>query len=337
METETTLPLPSSLRARSFRRAIAPPVATARGTRTTREGWYLRWTDAKGCHGYGEVAPLPPFGGGDVETTGAAIRELQGGAWRDPWNFLRSQDPGLSSLAFGLWSASQGPCPDSIGTPPRLPNTFLAEAGDFETQCKVGRLNHFKTFKVKSIPGETPAEMDRLLHCLNCLQADEQLRIDPNGSWSVDFLETFMKRAHRHPSLEFVEQPLTENQAAVYRNLPLPWQKKIALDESVNNPVKWREWKDWPGVLVIKPSLFGIPEWLASSPDRVVLSSAFETEIGFSHLLRLAESYRPKHPVGFGTARFTGLSRECQGAQLHSRIITRSQIESTWDKAGEDR
>lgn len=333
MEAVLNLPLPSELDIRKFQRSIDPPLTTAKGTWNAREGWYLRWTDQAGCHGYGEVAPFPPFGGGTIEDTLAGIKDLQNGGWRDPWRFLRECPHPLPALAFGLWSASRGPSLDSLGTPATPQNTFLAASGDFQTQSKIGRLSHFKTFKVKSFPEKRFREMDRLLDCLDCLQPDERLRIDPNGSWSPGFLKTFMAQAHQHPSLEFVEQPLPETEMAIYQNLPLPWRKKIALDETVNSPLKLKKWQDWPGIFVVKPSLFGMPEWFNFSPNRMVLSSAFETEIGFFYLLKLAESYAPERAVGYGTARFTGLSPECQSARLYSKSISRFQIESIWDQA----
>jgi O-succinylbenzoate synthase len=80
------------------------------------------------------------------------------------------------------------------------------------------------------------------------------------------------------------------------------------LDESVVRLAEARRWQGlgWPGVFVLKPALAGplveLAGWILATQADVVFSSAIESALGRSAILRLALTQSlTKRALGFGT------------------------------------
>ena len=82
----------------------------------------------------------------------------------------------------------------------------------------------------------------------------------------------------------------------------------LALDESVASfqQLQSAHQQGWQGVFVIKAAIMGFPSRLveycqANSLD-VVISSVFETEVGRSAVLKIAQQLNHSRAVGFGVS-----------------------------------
>jgi O-succinylbenzoate synthase len=114
----------------------------------------------------------------------------------------------------------------------------------------------------------------------------------------------------------------------------------LAHDESVSRKgMPYWIGLGWQGYWVIKPSLMGSPEsWMqlpGLDPEKVVLSSVFESGIGLSALIRLAARFNTTSH-GFGTTAFfdDGLGVAQSGGQLAS--LEERQEESIWNQLYSD-
>ena len=270
----------------------------------------IRRTFEDGCIGFGEVAcldPVPPV------------------SWIDsPYG------------AFAQWSARQAVVQPSDPPPARSAALLnLDEATADELASLRGR--GFKAFKLKLGVDRAIRESRKVAGLASLLLPGERLRLDPNRSWSqADW--TVWKPVLRDiaPSVDFLEEPFHE---------PLPadeWMRlaekgpvRLALDESLagNGIETWTE-RNWPGFFVVKPSLLGNPErWLPLLLPRrqqVILSSAFETGIGLTAILRLAQHFN-ETIHGLGTQSFFNdkLGAPEKGDKIHP--LTTVQAEELWN------
>ena len=122
--------------------------------------------------------------------------------------------------------------------------------------------------------------------------------------------------------MEFVEQPVAADArgaADLLLGLAGDFPTVIALDESLVSDGDAERWigAGWPGIYVVKPSLFGdvagVLEKLKKAKAQVVFSSALETAVGAKAALRWAFGWALEtRALGFGVwplftdARFDG-------------------------------
>ena len=88
---------------------------------------------------------------------------------------------------------------------------------------------------------------------------------------------------------------------------------KLALDESVVRLDEARRWQGlgWPGVFVVKPALAGpladVVQWISATKADVVISSAIETVLARSAILRSAlGGALTQRALGFGPGEVFG-------------------------------
>ena len=112
---------------------------------------------------------------------------------------------------------------------------------------------------------------------------------------------------------------------------------EIALDESLNGAGAARWLGEWPGVLVVKAPLMGdmarLQAQLEPVAERVVLSSVFETGIGFLNTLVLAGAL-PKlnFALGFDTLQFSdALGGRKEGAVIAASDLVALNPEEIWN------
>lgn len=165
--------------------------------------------------------------------------------------------------------------------------------------------------KAKIDGRRTLAEQRRIEGLLKVLAEGVRLRLDANQSMDLSAAACWLEWIGRHPQVEFIEQPMAVGSESRWLEEFGGDAAKIALDESVASRADFSRLREegWPGYFVLKPMLFGDPRILFSLPaearKRVVLSSVFESGIGFARLLQLATAFGPKDfRHGFGTRGF---------------------------------
>lgn len=143
---------------------------------------------------------------------------------------------------------------------------------------------------------------------------DVRIRLDPNESWSRDWLLEHLEAMARF-EIEYVEEPLARGTdisvyAEVRRRSPIP----IALDDSVRTPVHAQRIieRGAADVLILKAQRLGGPDCVLRVVDaaaavglRCVVTASLETAIGLHAALHCAALLpQPIDPCGLGTARF---------------------------------
>lgn len=290
----------------AYRRYSLPfrmPVRTALGTWPVREGLYVRIGRPDGTAGWGEAAPIPPFGADSVDGAEAFCRALGD---RVDEQALARLPANLGSLRNALACAMGGAADParhrSLGVAALLPagRAALAEAPQ---KAQAG----FRVFKWKVGVAAADDEMALLDDLFAGLPAASRIRLDANGVWNRRTAERWLKHAADRP-VEFVEQPVAPDAKGAddtLQGLCADYPVPIALDESIRGDGDVARWLDsgWPGYFVIKPALLGdvrgVLGRLAAAQARVVFSSSLETGIGAQAALRAAFSW-PGAPAALG-------------------------------------
>lgn len=165
-----------------------------------------------------------------------------------------------------------------------------------------------------------------------------RLRLDANGAWSVELLHEWLEFLKGGVDVvEFVEQPLAPGLEAAMLAARAESGIEIALDESLNGAGAARWLAEWPGVLVVKAPLMGdlarLQAQLAPLAERVVLSSVFETGIGFLNTMVLAGALPKLNlALGFDTLQFSdALGGRKDGAVIAASDLVALNPEEIWN------
>ncbi|MEM0965213.1 MAG: enolase C-terminal domain-like protein [Verrucomicrobiota bacterium] len=199
-----------------------------------------------------------------------------------------------------------------------------------------------KTIKVKVGVGNRSEERQQIKTLIGEAKGDVRIRLDANQVFDLGQTADWIEWASDLQEIEFIEQPMPVGSEEMIFDEFGEEARKIALDESVVSEASLDRFldMDWPGPFVIKPSLFGNPESLIALPEsvrgRLVLSSAFETGIGFSWVLALADQLvGKKRDHGLGTRGWFGADGlDGWSAGTHfSGEITEERLEKVWNNA----
>ncbi len=293
---------------KTYRLPLGAPLRTAHGLWAEREGIIVRLEDATGRTGFGEIAPIPWFGTETLAEAEELCRKF-GGEVAD--EILDAVPERQGCVRFALAQARETP-----GNPAganRLPVAALLPAGRAALQALPAGLEAgYLTFKWKVGVGRVDDELGVLDDLLAQLPAYVQLRLDANGAWNRREAGRWLARCAERP-IEFVEQPGAVTDEDTLLGLAADYPVKLALDESVVRLAEARRWqgRGWPGVFVVKPALAGpldeVREWILATKADVVFSSAIETVLARSAILR-AVLGQPltKRSLGFGTGKIFG-------------------------------
>lgn len=291
-----------------YRLPLAQPLRTAHGLWHEREGLLLRLEDASGRVGYGEVAPIAWFGTETLAEASACCAQLGGEVAADGLDAVPAR---YGCLRFALAQARAETGPANVSA--RLPVAALLPAGKpvlaaLREKIEAGYL----AFKWKVGVGAVDDELSLLDDVLAQLPAHARLRLDANGAWSRRDAARWLERCAERP-VEFVEQPVGVDDRDALLGLAADYPVTLALDESVVRLEQAREWQalGWPGVFVIKPALAGtlaeLTAWATATKADIVLSSAIETTLARTAILRLALTHSlTKRALGFGTGGILG-------------------------------
>ena len=189
---------------------------------------------------------------------------------------------------------------------------------------------------------EVAREQERLLQFLGEKSGDARLRLDANAALNMQTTELWLDWMRDRPEIEFLEQPVAVGMEELLMSEFGSAADRIALDESVvdNRDFDRMLKMGWPGKIVIKASLFGSPEPLFSLPrqtkERVIISSAFETGIGFGYVLKIAGQISTQAQVhGLGTRGFfadDGLDGWPPSTRYEG-TVTEDRLEGVWKNA----
>src|SRR3954452_48118 len=221
---------------------------------TVREGVLLH-----GDAGWGEFSPFLEYGPAEAQPWLRAAREAADEGWPEPLRVT---------------------VPVNVTVPAVGPDHAAAIVGDSDG-CRTAKV------KVAESGQSLGEDLERLEAVRAALGPDGRIRIDANGSWSVDEAVTLIPLLDRAAGgLEYVEQPCAavEDLATVRRRVEVP----IAADESIRraeDPYRVRELEAADvAVLKVQP-LGGVRACLRIAEDigmPVVVSSALETSIGIA-------------------------------------------------------
>jgi O-succinylbenzoate synthase len=265
--------------------------------------------DEQGQIGFGEIAPIPWFGTETLAEAEEICRQF-GASVSD--EILDAPAERCGCVRFALAQARTAAGGVIVGAT-RLPVAALLPAGREAVATLRAKLEAgFLAFKWKVGVGAVDDELGLLDDLLANLPEQAKLRLDANGAWNRREAGKWLTRCADRP-IEFVEQPAPPEAEDTLRGLAQDYPVKLALDESVVRLVEARHWQSlgWPGVFVIKPALTGplneLVNWITTTKADVVFSSAIETVLGRSAVLRTALTLPvTRRALGFGTGEVFG-------------------------------
>jgi O-succinylbenzoate synthase len=264
---------------RPYRRSFQQPLQTHHGQWSVREGIILRVVDASGRVGWGEIAPIAPFGSESLTQALQFCRELTGLITASTLSIPDS----LPCCQFGVESAvfftdspqPLHPQPHSILLP-----TGTAALSAWQTPWQQG----YRTFKWKIGVAALHDELALFEQLRAMLPPEAQLRLDANGGLTLAMAHEWLRHCDRH-SIEFLEQPLAVSEFDSMLQLSQKYTTPIALDESVAtlSQLETCYQQGWRGIFVVKAAIAGSPRRLQQFCQRhaidIVWSSVFETAI----------------------------------------------------------
>lgn len=286
---------------RRLRLSIAPPLQTAHGTWRTREGFLFRieGTGVEPFRGIGEAGQVPGFGHRCLED-------------------LLDHTPERS---FALWSAVQ----PHWDPPERIATAVLGSGGEVPPG---GRR------KLKIGLGPVGEEVEVVKGCCQSLPPGAKLRLDANGGLDRAAFAVW-REVLGDERIEYLEQPFPPGAVEYALAEVKAVEEKLALDESV---LTYSDWKavvsgGWRGWGILKPSLAGVPDPEALGDPRVVLSSAFESPVGWLVVAEIALRQNPNLPGLDTLGRFPGCAAyRAENGWIRTHGL-KEQIARTWDEA----
>ncbi|MEL6441112.1 MAG: o-succinylbenzoate synthase [Cyanobacteria bacterium J06621_8] len=291
---------------RPFRQALH----TSHGVWQTRSGIVVTLIDPSGVSTQGEIAHLPWFG---TETLNQALEFCQQLGTAITLKDIKAIPDYLPCCQFALESAwlnfaNHDPSNQSLN----LDFCCLLPAGEaaltsWQTSYQNQNITTFK-WKIGVLP--MAQEIELLKQLDQVLPPTVQLRLDANGGLNFAEAQQLLNLTDTLSRIEFVEQPLAVDEIAALKQLSLTHCTPIALDESVASFQRLQSIynQGWSGIYVIKAAIMGFPRRLIQFCQQysleVVFSSVFETEVGRSAVLKMAQELGHPRALGFGTKLF---------------------------------
>ncbi|MDZ7766309.1 MAG: o-succinylbenzoate synthase [Melioribacteraceae bacterium] len=306
---------------------------TSTGKLKSRKVFIIKLKDENGISFFGEAAPLPEFGSESFEDVEKELISLSqkdsfqiDGSLQEIFTQINSYT-NLPTIQFAL---EQIFITAMLKRNNSLMNNFeigkeinvnavmgIESFVSAQEKLKVIIDSDFKVIKLKTGDENFEEVLNLLSWAIGELQAKVKFRIDPNQSWDVKKTILRSERLALLP-VEYIEQPVKN-----FDDLVETSQKSsipIAADESVrtiedaekiinNSKVKF---------LVIKPALFGglgnifqLKNQFQNNDVKIVVSSAFESNIGRRHLALIAALINNNIAHGLATSEHL-LNQPCE-------------------------
>jgi O-succinylbenzoate synthase len=335
------------LQYRLYRRRFVSPVRFGLNLQDFRQGIILRLECESGEVAFAEVAPVEVFGSESVEKSAMILKSHHGVIRRsDIEAFDHLEYP---CTAYALQDALEQidgqmhpSVKDSESVPSEVQTAVLTTIDQLQLNVAKQKKRTPLSWKLK-IDGSEAAEfesyVDRLKAVILELDSESRLRLDANESLSqkqaVKLLEDLEPYAEK---IEFIEQPLDRLCLEELNELKMGTSINIALDESVGiirNQYSGIDFTIGDWIWILKPSLgdMRVAGALSIPSKNRVISSVFETAIGFSRLLRFEYGdYLP----GLGTQQYFDSSDGMAYPSEMDGIIRRISIdeERIWQRLG---
>jgi o-succinylbenzoate synthase len=284
-----------------YARSFQQPLVTSHGVWAVREGMII------GLNGSpGEIAPLEWFGTESLAEAAAFCAALNGAIERSQ---IFTIPDALPCCQFAFEMALQGlekHQSDQAPTPAAIAALLPAGAQALSAWRSLYELGH-RAFKWKIGVNDNKTELEQFYQLHQQLPSDCQLRLDANAGLSLAEAHQWLERLEEC-TIEYLEQPLKPSQFEQMQALGRQYSTQLALDESIANFQSLQDCyqRGWSGIYVIKPAIVGSPlrlsKFVQQSAIDVVFSSVFETEIGYTAGLRLAQAIGANlRPLGYGT------------------------------------
>jgi O-succinylbenzoate synthase len=290
-----------------YRKHFDVPLVTNHGIWTTRNSIIVSLKDDYGRIGKGEIAPLPWFGSETFEEALNFCKQYQFAITPEEISNIPAE---LPCCRFAFESAIF-----------HLTNSLLDEKlFNFKYSCLLSAgekaleqiTPDSETFKWKIGVLSSKLEQNIFLHLVEALPVNSNLRLDANGGLTLEEAKSWLALADKYSNLiEYIEQPLSPKNLDLMFILNRDYATSIALDESVSN---YKEMEsclidEWQGIYIIKPaifgSIFGLRQICQKHSVDMVFSSVFETEIGRSMSLYLAQELaNPTRALGYPPKNF---------------------------------
>jgi O-succinylbenzoate synthase len=302
-----------------FEQSFRKPMATARGDMCGRTSIILREVFDNGTIGYGEVASVPGFSQFSIDEGLLESENWIHGHCKDEQEY-RILSPALASLASSVWKSA--------------PSAKLQESA--QIYCPEQNITgSTMKRKIGILPPEQ--EIDQVLDWLCRLPLQTKVRLDANEALCPVKLQKWVSAICHAPQVEFIEQPTGEFYDDWLFDFAKHSSVPLALDEGCLRLSRQGKLltSPWTGFYVIKPSLYSnwaeIEELIKRSPDRVVISTCFESPFGYEALIRLAS--RAKTVPGLDRSCYQGNLFEFTSHHL-SRLSTPGvpveELEKLW-------
>jgi o-succinylbenzoate synthase len=284
-----------------YARSFQQPLVTSHGVWAIRAGMIIHLNGSPG-----EIAPLEWFGTESLAEAEAFCRSLNGQIERSQiWAIPDS----LPCCQFAFEMALQGleeRQSYQVPTPAEIAALLPTGAPALARWRSLYDLGH-RTFKWKIGVNDVKTELQQFHQLHHQLPTDCQLRLDANAGLSVTEAHQWLEQLEQY-SIEYLEQPLAPSQFESMQELAQQYSTKLALDESIANLQSIQDCYEqgWLGIYVIKPAIVGSPlrlsKFMQTCAIDAVFSSVFETEIGYTAGLRLAQAVGANlRPLGYGT------------------------------------
>lgn len=306
-----------------IKQKFARPYTFSSITWKVRKSIVLREKSQTGNFVYGEIAPVPGFPNqSGLEDVLEECKKWVNYETLPVTNFLL---PALSCMKSEFWRTSPGKREQEIHK--SILSIFNSNENDSPSFKK----------KIGALP--VSEEITETKKWLSRLPVSSLVRLDANGSLSIDDLRIWLEEFQEENRIQYIEQPLAdkfrEELFLMAENAPIP----LAIDESViamEGPYQ-AENAGWKGFYVIKPTLLN--DWSESinfakeNKEKAVFSTSFESPFGYEALLRAC--IHSNLDAGITREPFKNLSTElnCHHSQtLFSPAATQFELDELWEK-----
>lgn len=272
-----------------------------------RQGLSITLTDEQGRQAQGEASPLPGWSLENLEQVIAQFETLKPQILQQEWSLSALFEEILKlnlspSLAFALESALLGlldPLPPFKSHESAL---LMGSEREILHQAALREKEGYVSAKLKV--SNLPLHAAKSL--INQLKRTFRLRIDVNRAWDTSQAISFFNE-YPIDAFDYVEEPFADPRQLHCFIHPL------AADESYPSPLNFQALEEIPSLkaIVYKPMIQGgiahclpLQKWALRNGIQVVLSSAFESEIGLHQINAMAKRLGISTPSGLGTRHF---------------------------------
>ncbi len=225
---------------------------------------------------FGEAAPLPGWSGESLEEIARQAITLT--------------PPFAPSLTFAMLSAL-ATLRDPLFDIPPIPVSYLLKGSlsEIGIQAEKAIFSGFKSAKLKI----GHLDFNEALYLVRQLKDHLYLRLDVNRAWDLDEALSFFSH-FRKEDFDYVEEPLKNPHDLCFFTHPFALDESLREDFFIDHPLL--------KALIIKPTLHkDWLKWLGRGKE-VILSSAFESDLGIAHIALLAYRLKlNKNSLGLGT------------------------------------